>query len=177
MNSWKVFSLAGITDYKHDWKTIKIICNTDSRMTDGGKMTIEGLKRNLNAFLAVISAGFTILLILIAFYALVCSFRERNNGTPFFLFGWKPVIVLSDSMEPTYSSGEILLIREKDETPKVNDIIMFKQRNYGMNAYVTHRIIGQDKKGFITKGDANKAEDPGRIPEEDVIGTVKYILF
>ena len=140
-------------------------------------MNIGVLRRKLNYLLTFFSTVFTLFLVFIAVYSLVCSFQEQCHGTPFFIFGWKPVIVLFDSMEPTYSSGEILLIREKDETPKVNDIIMFKQRNYGMNAYVTHRIIGQDKKGFITKGDANKAEDPGRIPEEDVIGTVKYILF
>ncbi|SFG12540.1 signal peptidase I [Oribacterium sp. WCC10] len=140
-------------------------------------MNIGGIKGKLNKALALISSGFTLLLIFIALYTLVCSLREQYTGTPYFLFGWKPVIVLSDSMEPTYSAGEILLIREKDETPRVDDIVMFKQTNYGINSYVTHRIIGKDTRGYITKGDANNSEDPGRIKDEDIIGTVAHVLF
>ncbi len=136
-----------------------------------------GLRKYLNAVFALISAGFTLLLVLIAFYALFCSYKEQSRGTPFFLFGWKPVIVLSDSMEPTYTSGEIVLVREKQESPKLNEIVMFRQKNYGMNSYVTHRIVGYDSDGYITKGDANRTEDPGRIQEKDIIGTVKYVLF
>ncbi|ETP71442.1 signal peptidase I [Lachnospiraceae bacterium JC7] len=135
------------------------------------------LRKNLNAVFALISAVFTLLLFLIAFYALVCSFREQNSGTPFFLFGWKPVIVLSDSMEPTYNSGKIVLVKEKEETPKINDIVMFRQKNYGMDSFVTHRIVGLDNNGYITKGDANNTEDPGRIQEKDIVGTVEYVLF
>ena len=135
------------------------------------------LRKNINAIFALISAVFTLLLFLIAIYALVCSYREQNSGTPFFMFGWKPVIVLSDSMEPTYDSGKIVLVKEKDDTPKINDIVMFRQKNYGMNAYVTHRIIGLDNYGYITKGDANNSEDPGIIQEKDIIGTVEYVLF
>ncbi|MBP3240211.1 MAG: signal peptidase I [Oribacterium sp.] len=136
-----------------------------------------GLRKNVNAVFAFISAVFTLILFLIAFYALVCSFREQSSGTPFFLFGWKPVIVLSDSMVPTYSSGKVILVKEKEETPKLNEIVMFRQKNYGMNSYVTHRIVGMDKDGFITKGDANNSEDPGRIQDKDIIGTVEYVLF
>lgn len=135
------------------------------------------LKRKLNIILASLSAAFTLVLVLIAVYSLVCSLQERCHGIPFFLLGWKPVIVLSDSMEPTYTSGDILLVREKNETPDVNDIVMFKQRNFGMNTYVTHRIIGKDASGYITKGDANNASDPGRITETDIVGTVECVLF
>jgi len=134
-------------------------------------------KKDVNTVIDLFSTSFTLLLILISIYALVCSYREQCHGKPFFLFGWKPVMVLSDSMEPTYTSGEILLIRETDETPELNDIVMFKQKNFGMNTYVTHRIIGQDANGYITKGDANNSEDPGRIRDDDIVGTVSKVLF
>ncbi len=140
-------------------------------------MNIGVLRRKLNYLLTFFSTVFTLFLVFIAVYSLVCSFQEQCHGTPFFIFGWKPVIVLSDSMEPTYTSGEILLIREKDETPEVNDIVMFKQKNFGINSYVTHRIIGKDSYGYITKGDANNMADPGRIIETDIVGTVECVLF
>ncbi len=140
-------------------------------------MNLGAFKKSLNKLFEFLSTGFTLFLILVAAYALVCSYREQCYGKPFFLLGWKPVLVLSDSMEPTYTSGDILLIREKDETPTINDIVMFKQKNFGMNMYVTHRIVGKDINGFITKGDANNSEDPGRVQDADIVGTVSKVLF
>ena len=126
---------------------------------------------------SILSSFFSMLLILVAVYVIVCSYGETVQEKPFFLFGWKPVVVLSNSMEPTFTSGKILLIKEKNESPEVDDIVMFKQKKFGLNEYVTHRIVGKDKRGYITKGDANNCEDPGRIKESDIVGTVKYILF
>jgi len=113
----------------------------------------------------------------IALYAVLSSYRERKYGTPFFLFGWKPVVVLSESMEPTYTSGDILLVRERTASPTLQDIVLFRETNFGMNTYVTHRLIGKDEGGYITKGDHNTYADPGRVQEADILGTVEYILF
>jgi signal peptidase len=114
---------------------------------------------------------------MMALYVIVCSYGETKEGNPFFLFGWKPVVVLSDSMEPTFTSGKIILVKEKNESPEINDIVMFKQKKFGLNEYVTHRIVGKDESGYITKGDANNCEDFGRLQEGDIVGTVEYILF
>ena len=46
-----------------------------------------------------------------------------------------------------------------------------------MDTYVTHRLIGKDEGGYITKGDHNEHADPGRVQEADILGTVEYILF
>ena len=161
---------------KYEGKLSNLIVRSHTKSSGLCTYVAHGGK-NVNAFFAFVSAGFTLLLFLIAVYALICSFKEQCNGTPFFLFGWKPVIVLSDSMVPTYSSGEIVLVKEKKDAPELNEIVMFKQKNYGMNTYVTHRIVGMDTNGYITKGDANNSEDPGRIKEKDIIGTVEYVLF
>ena len=87
------------------------------------------------------------------------------------------MVVLSNSMEPTFTSGKILMIKEKEGSPEVNDIVMFRQNNFGLNEYVTHRIVDQDEGGYITKGDANNCNDPGRLQESDILGTVKFVLF
>ncbi|SEA47118.1 signal peptidase, endoplasmic reticulum-type [Oribacterium sp. KHPX15] len=135
------------------------------------------LKVNICRILSILSSGFSVFLILTALYVIVCSYRETGQGKPFFLFGWKPVVVLSNSMEPTFTSGKIILIKEKEGSPEVNDIVMFRQNKFGLNEYVTHRIVGKDEGGYITKGDANNCEDPGRLQENDIFGTVKIILF
>ena len=47
---------------------------------------------------------------------------------------------------------------------QLNTLLQYKyeledrQKNYGMNSYVTHRIVGYDSDGYITKGDANRTE-------------------
>lgn len=136
-----------------------------------------GFKRSIQAVCGAISGMLLLVLTIIAIYAVFASYQERQYGTPFFLFGWKPVLVLSESMEPTYTSGDILLVREKEGTPELDDIILFRETGFGMNAYVTHRLIGRDEGGCITKGDNNEYADPGRVQEEDILGTVEYVLF
>ena len=140
-------------------------------------MNLGVLRVKFCKILSLLSSGFSVLLILTALYVIVCSYRENIQGKPFFLLGWKPVVVLSNSMEPTFTSGKILLIKEKDGSPDMNDIVMFRQKNFGFNEYVTHRIVDKDKGGYITKGDNNSCEDPGRLQESEIVGTVKYILF
>ena len=141
------------------------------------KKTKGGLKRKLNTFFGWISGIVTLFLMVIAVYAMLSSYRERRYGTPFFLFGWKPVVVLSESMEPTYTSGDILIVRERTGAPEPDDIILFRATGFGMDTYVTHRLIGKDEGGYITKGDHNEHADPGRVQEADILGTVEYILF
>ena len=136
-----------------------------------------GIKRKLHTLFGWISGICMLFLVVIAVYAVLSSYRERRYGTPFFLFGWKPVVVLSESMEPTYTSGDILLVRERTGAPETDDIILFRETSFGINSYVTHRLIGKDEGGYITKGDQNEHADPGRIQETDILGTVEYILF
>ena len=61
--------------------------------------------------------------------------------------------------------------------PEPDDIILFRATGFGMDTYVTHRLIGKDEGGYITKGDHNEHADPGRVQEADILGTVEYILF
>ena len=81
------------------------------------------------------------------------------------VFGYKPFIVLSGSMEPTIMTGDIAIIKscEIDEL-KVGDIVAFKSGT----SVITHRIVEikekDGQKEFITKGDNNNTED--RYPVE-----------
>lgn len=136
-----------------------------------------GFKQTIQATCGAISGMLLLALMIIAIYAVFASYRERRYGTPFFLFGWKPVVVLSESMEPTYTSGDIILVREKEGTPELDEIVLFRAAGFGINAYVTHRLIGKDEGGYITKGDNNEYADPGRVQEEDILGTVEYVLL
>jgi len=107
--------------------------------------------------------GFVILLLLTA---TLTFFAPR--------FGWQVDMVLSGSMEPAISTGSILVSCPvlSDEI-RVGDIITFS--GSGRDRFITHRVTAIERTNgliFTTKGDANNAEDPYRVPAENVVGKV-----
>ena len=106
----------------------------------------------------------TILLILCFIY-LIITLGPR-------LLGYEVNVVLSNSMEPVYSTGELLLV--KADEIKVNDIISFKGSGVSGNV-ITHRVIkiDQEKQVFITKGDANSSQDSNPVAFSRLNGIVK----
>ncbi|MEG2522270.1 MAG: signal peptidase I [Anaerovoracaceae bacterium] len=85
--------------------------------------------------------------------------------------GFKPVVVLSGSMEPTYPVGSIIYHRSTSfEKLSVGDPITFKAE--GNSTMITHRIVVKNdlSRTVVTKGDANKTEDINQVKEENIIG-------
>ena len=92
-----------------------------------------------------------------------------------FIFGLKPSVVMSDSMNPSYSNvapyakGSLAIIK-KGGPYEVGKPIAF----YNGNMFVMHRLVDiQEENGvryYITKGDANQTEDPARTLEESLVG-------
>lgn len=72
-----------------------------------------------------------------------------------YFFKFVPAEVASNSMQPTFAAGEIVLIK-KQQNYVEGDIVMFKQN--GIN--ITHRLIAVVKDGanlfYVCKGDAHK---------------------
>lgn len=97
------------------------------------------------------------------------------------VFGIQPMAVLSGSMEPTYHVGSLVYVKEgisKDDI-EVNDPITFK---ISEDTVVTHRVVEIDAEGnYITKGDANEANDGGNVNFSNVVGmpifTIPYLGF
>ena len=92
----------------------------------------------------------------------------------------KPLIVLTDSMEPTIKSGDLILIKVIDfDDVEEGDIISFFESVKERTTTVTHRVktIIYDDNGnkveFITKGDANNIEDGDRVTKDMFIGVYK----
>lgn len=70
-------------------------------------------------------------------------------------FGYGLANVLSGSMEPTFSKGALLLVKESDEI-EIGDIVVYQSGQ----ELIVHRVIAQKGDTIITKGDANNAADP-----------------
>jgi len=92
-----------------------------------------------------------------------------------YAFGYQTLAVLSGSMEPAYQVGSIVFVKKvPPQDIKVGDPITFHLSGDSMVA--THRVvkIDNDKKQFITKGDANNAED-GPTSFDSLVGRASNI--
>lgn len=69
-------------------------------------------------------------------------------------FGYGAAVVLSGSMEPTYSAGDLLIVKKTDHY-QTGDIVVYQT---GRNL-VVHRIIDMNGETVTTQGDANNAPD------------------
>lgn len=69
-------------------------------------------------------------------------------------FGYGAAVVLSGSMEPEFSKGDLLIIKETSDFG-LNDIVVFEDNQ----SLVVHRVVGIGKEEVVTKGDANNVAD------------------
>ena len=69
-------------------------------------------------------------------------------------FGVGASVVLSGSMEPALSVGDLLIFTE-EEHYEVGDVVVYQS----VRTPVEHRIIALDTETVITQGDANNAAD------------------
>lgn len=81
-------------------------------------------------------------------------------------FGYGAAVVLSGSMEPEMSKGDLILVAEK-ESYVTDDVVVFQQGS----TLVVHRIIEKNGDSLVTKGDANPSADEP-IAVSDVKGRV-----
>lgn len=92
------------------------------------------------------------------------------NKIPDFM-GYKPMIVMSNSMESKISVGDVVIVKEVNtNTLKENDIVAYRIDDI----CVTHRIKSINSDGtYITKGDNNNVEDSININHSQIEG--KYV--
>lgn len=113
-------------------------------------------------------------LILILNCTLIVKGMVKSDKVPS-IFGYYPMIVLSDSMFPEIKKGDLIIGKEaKVEELKVGDTISFFDPESKTGAVVTHRItdieVVDGQTLITTKGDANSIKDTEKVPGDKVIG-------
>lgn len=88
------------------------------------------------------------------------------------IFGYKPFMVLSGSMETEIRKGDLIITKIVDPSAlEVDDVIAFRD---AAGTVTTHRIIDVVVKDgetyFITKGDNNSSQDRNLVELKDVEG-------
>lgn len=96
--------------------------------------------------------------------------------------GYFPLMVESESMEPTIMTGDLIIVHTVDNADdlQVGDIVTYWENQPG-GALITHRIAeittdSDGKKVYRTKGDGNVIADSRFLYPENVVGTYKTRL-
>lgn len=92
------------------------------------------------------------------------------------LIGYQCFNIISPSMEPAYSVGDLIYVKEVDPTTvKEGDVITFIVNEDLVVG--THRVmrIDAEKQCFITKGDTNDTEDPP-VHFKNLIGMPQFSI-
>ena len=83
------------------------------------------------------------------------------------LWGKKPLVVISGSMEPILKVGGILYYEKINlDDFKKDDILVYQLNEH----IVSHRIVNINEYGFETKGDHNNSHDSYIVYKNNVIG-------
>ncbi len=90
--------------------------------------------------------------------------------------GWESTTVISGSMEPQISAGDVVAFSDYDDEPLgINTIILFEDPARP-GATVTHRIVDVNQDGtYRTKGDANATADSTPVPPEAILGVATLL--
>lgn len=93
------------------------------------------------------------------------------------LIGYRVFNIVSGSMEPNYSIGDLIYVKEVDPaTIQPGDVITFVLNEDLVVA--THRVtrVDAEKQHFYTKGDANETEDGAPVHFKNVIGIPQFAI-
>lgn len=144
-------------------------------------------KRKKSVPVLIIDALVTIAF-LFAVGCLVTIIVQTATGHDPSLFGYRTMVILTDSMTGTYDRGDVIIVDEYSDAQlsspegviSVGDVITFvAPEGFGeVEGYnVTHRVTVapylEDGQWYVrTKGDAVAQEDQVAVPVSDVIGKV-----
>ncbi len=141
------------------------------------------MKKILQSIGNVLLVVVLVVVLLVSALLLISSFSPAGAS----IFGFHPMVVMSESMEDTILVGDMILVQETDTADlKVEDVISFFGNidGEGQREIITHRIVeivpqADGTVVYHTKGDNNDLvdQDPMNIfyqdpiKPEDVIGT------
>jgi signal peptidase len=130
----------------------------------------------------VIQIILVVAIILATLLALLLSISGMDRINPKSVLGFRAFIVLSESMQPTFDKGALIIVSEVDETKlEIGDIVTYIPAR-GADTLLTHRIVeivaenGAEAQNrmFITRGDTNNMNDPNPVGASQILGQVIF---
>ncbi|MBR3835744.1 MAG: signal peptidase I [Clostridia bacterium] len=141
------------------------------------------MKENGKKIIGVISDILLILILVIAIVITVMTFTSKNSDAGIGnVFGYTPFSIQSDSMAPTFKSGDLIISREVKNVNELQpgDVITYStvltdENGRSVRGFNTHRIIAIEYnkdntiRAFATKGDGIDSEDNTLVLPDEVI--------
>ena len=118
-------------------------------------------------------------IILVAALFAFTTLATKDTNSVASIAGFTPLMVASESMEPTFGTDDLIIIQKCDpEKLEEGDVVTFHtiiNNEYALN---THRIVEIEEnngyRSYRTKGDNNAVEDTHIISGGDIVG--KYVF-
>ena len=135
---------------------------------------MKALKKGVTISVSIALWGVILLAALFAFTTLA----TRDTANVSSLAGYTPMVVKTDSMAPTFYSGDLILIKKCDTSKLTEgDIICFHtiiNNEYALNTDRIEKIDeNENMRSYTTKGDNNAISDTHIISDGDIVG--KYV--
>ena len=133
------------------------------------KQTHKKLKTVLRLVLVALAAA----VIGVNIYALNASLIS-GDSVPM-PFGVGAAVIVSGSMEPELSVGDLIIVRERDSY-EIGDVIVYQDGRMS----VTHRIVAMNEESVTTKGDANNTNDDPIVPAQikgEVVAAIPLVGY
>ena len=135
-----------------------------------------------NKILTIVGIVLCVILLplLIGNIILIVDSYVHKDRVPSLFGAGSPMIVLTDSMDPTIKSGDLIIVKTvKTEDLTEGDIVSFFDPESKNRSVVTHRIkevvkLENGKTEFVTRGDNNDTDDKLPVPEGNIVGLYKF---
>lgn len=95
------------------------------------------------------------------------------------LLGWRPMVILSGSMEPTISVGDVVHLSDLPDGETYGDgmVVAFDAVDVDDEPIIKmHRIVETGEDGYVTRGDANEDRDSGVRTDEELHGAGRLLV-
>ena len=147
---------------------------------DSQKMKTPKLKnRKVHKTLKIIFDIFYVIMLLFFVLVVVISMQSKLSGDVVRFGKYQLYAVEGGSMEPNIKKGSVIIISPVDiKSLQVGDVITFINPDDNKTV-VTHRIVKineGDEITFITRGDANNADDNDLLPANNILGKVHIAI-
>ena len=129
------------------------------------------MKAKLRKIDEVVSWILMIAVFALLIYVVFNTVTAARKGEESFIFGYRPAIVLTGSMEPYMMTNSLVLTKEVSaiDELEIGDVITFHVTNeLGDRIRITHRLTGIEDGILSTKGDNNPSGDGIPLTMENV---------
>ena len=118
----------------------------------------------------IINGILLLLTVLVGYYFVQVAIIKTPTPS---LFGYSYYYIETGSMEDYISIGDVIIVKKTNDY-EYDEVITFIHE--GDKIVTTHRIVEVHDDYYITKGDANNAEDKEKVYDYEIVGEVIYII-